>query len=440
MKSKLFVAAVLVLACACSWTRFDDVQQDAPVLLLTKPDGVGQGFGASLAFAGVDGNYRVLAASSPGAHGAAEYEIGGGQGTNHDAVRTGYCGDGCTLGRSVAALKNAWLDGKPWPWCFAVGFGVGPPANPAPSPGIVVQCEAAPPNVSVLAVPSGVTLGGPELALGSEDAEQQPLLVAGLVGQNGDRGRAWSYDTKQDAAGPLPLELDPGATFAIGPSYGRAVVVLHAGGERRIAVGEPDQARVFVFDQSGALQRCLSGPEHFGLALAAGQVSGSGDDELVVADGQSNGNASVHVLDGAALTGGASGCGPGSEIVALSCKSTADASGCGGGEYGAALAVADLDHDGDGEVLVGAPGMSSREESAGGAVLIYDVEPAHPDWLSEAKIISSAESGDRLGSSLAIVRQPDRDIFVAGAPGNGKAAVFFCSKLLPSGLHGSRCE
>jgi hypothetical protein len=176
-------------------------------------------------------------------------------------------------------------------------------------------------------------------------------------------------------------------------------------------------------------------------------VDADGDEDLVAAD-----EAHVNVLSGAALaqlapadpmqcvTVAAIG-----TIAELPCRESADVSGCGKGDSfpGAAdlsLAVAHLDDDQDGEVLVGVPAMKVRDESSAGAILVFDVEPEHPDWLAEMRFISSAESGDRLGAGLSVVRQPDRDIFVAGAPGGGKAAVFLCSKLLPAALRGSRCE
>ena len=62
-------------------------------------------------------------------------------------------------------------------------------------------------------------------------------------------------------------------------------------------------------------------------------------------------------------------------------------------------------------------------------------------WVdeTEARFIASAESSDRLGTSLVMAHQADRDLLVAGGSG-GKAAVFYCSKLLPAAKRGSRCK
>jgi hypothetical protein len=103
------------------------------------------------------------------------------------------------------------------------------------------------------------------------------------------------------------------------------------------------------------------------------------------------------------------------------------------------LAVGDLDGDGDGEVIVGAPGMTVRDNSGAGALLVYDAESPHDVQFVDAKFISSAEQGDQLGRALATPSIDGRDIILAGAPGNGKAALFYCSALLPAGAGGSRC-
>ena len=51
--------------------------------------------------------------------------------------------------------------------------------------------------------------------------------------------------------------------------------------------------------------------------------------------------------------------------------------------------------------------------------------------MAEAKFISSAESGDELGRSIVTPHLGKRDIIAAGAPGHGKAALFYCSAFAP---------
>ena len=102
--------------------------------------------------------------------------------------------------------------------------------------------------------------------------------------------------------------------------------------------------------------------------------------------------------------------------------------------------VADLDADGDGEVLVGAPGMTTRDERGAGAVLVYNVEARGDSALTEAPFMASAEANDALGASLTTAKVGERDIVVAGAARNGKVALFYCSKLVPGNLRGERCK
>lgn len=420
---------------ACSWTRFDDVQEDAPVLLLNKPDNVGYGFGSTVAAGEVDGFYRVFVGASPGRTGGAEFELGPKQGASTDAARSGHCDVGCTLAKTAASMQRADLDGLPRTLCVAEGLGTADGSKPL---GVQIQCDAGDSAfLSANALPAGVVVDEPgkQLSLVAEDGDF-PILMAGATGLSGAPGKAWFYASSSQT----PVELDAGVS--VGETYGAALVVVKMKGAAWLAVGEPGAGRVFLFDDQGTLAGCLFPPganTQFGRTLAAGRIDGDSDEELIVADGQK-----AHVLSGAVLAANSNAaCADlpaGAEIVALACRTTADLDGCGGSDFGAALAVADLDHDGDGEVLVGAPGMDVRDDASdGGAVFVFDVEPDHPDWVAETRFISSAEAGDKLGTAIGVVHQPDRDVFVAGAPGNGKAALFFCSKLRKSNK-GAHCD
>jgi len=178
-------------------------------------------------------------------------------------------------------------------------------------------------------------------------------------------------------------------------------------------------------------------------------VAGDDDDELVISD-----DAVVYVFDAARLatlppalgTDCSLGALPeGSLVTSFTCGSTKNISDCGSSEFGAALGVGDLDGDGDGEVVVGAPSMTVRHVSRAGALLIYDVEPPksskeHLYDFKDIAFLSSADADDQLGRSIALPNLGDRQVLAAGAPGGGKAAIFYCPSFLPSALAGARCQ
>lgn len=176
--------------------------------------------------------------------------------------------------------------------------------------------------------------------------------------------------------------------------------------------------------------------------MAAGRIDEDELDELVVATQDS-----VHVFDGASLAAVAPApdepCGTdwlpkGAETAQFSCEESSDTSDCAVSKFGQALAVADVDGDGRGEVVVGAPEMTVRGKSAAGAVLIYEVPSSGAAALADTRLLSTADSGNRFGAALATVPQRTRDVILAGVPGAAKTVLLYCNSLFDG--DSSRCQ
>jgi FG-GAP repeat len=463
----VLVAASCTLS--CSWSRFGDLEDDAPVVTLSQPKQQSNGFGFGLATASFQGSAQLLVEGSPGHSGASRFDLGSSENASDSAASTAYCqngsGDQCFAARQPAGLVEAGSPNGLEQMCFVTGLGE-TPANGGTLEGLFTRCQDETEYAFSLSPTVNAQLLEPvlegqdtnqDLVLATDQTDQ-PSLAAATESQR----LAWAY-APADALHPFDL-IPPGSS--IDASYGAEVAVLNftpttpplpsSPSPRMFAVSAPDQGHVWLFRSDDGKTAysigCLGGPAGFGRTLASGPVTADTDDELVVAD-----NTNVSVFDGTVLKQLpktlSSDCSmtslpQGALITSFGCGTTPAVSGCAKSGFGASLAVGDLDGDGDGEVVVGAPHMTVRGNTDAGAVLVYDVEGAEKYALTEVDFMSSAQSNDELGTTLAtprIVSQAHsgiqyRNIIAAGAPGAAKTALFYCSKLLPRGRGGRRCE
>ena len=445
MRSLLQLGSLVVVALAasaCSWSRFDDVTDDAPIVLFEKPGALKSGFGVSLSTATLGSQTSVLIGGAVGISGAALYDIGEATSPGTTAVDSGYCTGGaedCFLSSTTAGFANARGPDATRPLCFAVGTG-----QVENDTGLVFRCQDA--SEYTLDMPTAAqkdlafTLGKnqPNDYPLAADRTDDPVLLVTFPAQR----LAWFYPSKSikfSELAPAPDELIDDDTF------GSKTTVLTVGDVRVFAIAVPKKSEVLLWKTDGGngsvYLGCLGGISGMGRALASGPVNDDSDDDLVLSD-----DSNVHVIDGRALAElpetdstecSFSSLPAGALLGSFGCGSNGSLSGCATSEFGAALAVGDLDGDEDGEVIVGAPNMTVRGESGAGALLVYDVE-GNSEFV-DAKFLSSAEGSDGLGASIVTPHIQGRDIIVAGAPGNGKAALFYCSSLLEKGAAGSRC-
>lgn len=433
----LFASGALLTA-ACSWDRFDELRENAPVEELPTPDALRQGFGSTVTTMVQGDRAMVLVSGTPGASSGARYELGVEENPVLEALETSFCERGeerrrCFLGEHPAALRRAWSPSATRDLCYVVGIG----RSASNGEGLWTRCLDA--TEYVYKVPRDVegdlltplrTDKKPPATYFAADRSREPYLVVGAP----DSQRVWYYEPAQGRARDLVPPGEPGR------DYGRAIAVARFGGAALVAASAPADGSLWLYRVEGATVEalgCLGGDAGFGRALTTGDVDGDGSLDLVVSHDER-----VHVFSGAVLfdlpatdsaTCSLASLPEGGLITSLACGSGPDTSGCSGSDFGAALATADLDGDGKAEIAVGAPAISVRGLPRVGAVLVYDGSGE----LRDTALLGSAGEDSFLGSSLDSLAQGERDVLVIGAPGKQRAAIFYC--LLSSG-EGPRCS
>jgi hypothetical protein len=461
MATRTIVGVLLVagLSAGCSWTRFDDVREDGPIVFLKKPDNMQTGFGVELTTGMFEDRPRLVVGGEHGTSPAAVFDIGDGDEPNVTALESRLCpkiAEKCFLSPQLAHVPRTFHGGGNDPLeakdCVALGIG---DAN-IEHEGVLFECldgsSFSRPVLNahgyVADVEHALEAGQDEpLALATDGSENPPVLVGAPTHE-----LAWYYPPGSD----VPVRLTPTLVPDDLPAgFGNATAAIRLGNDSWLfAVGAQDGGQLHLFRAEGSTPHylgCLGGTPEFARKMVTGLVPGPdtpeiGDDvpDLVVSD-----RATVFVFDGAKLaalpettnmTCTLAALPENTLITSFGCGSTPDTSECSSSDFGAALALGDIDGDGDNEVIVGAPQMTVRGEHGAGAILLYDVDRLGDTVLQDVRFLAQGEQGDALGGAVAAIPIGGRDVLVGGAVRSGKVGLFYCSSMVPGDKRGKRCE
>jgi hypothetical protein len=451
---RLFLAVALLAAGCTLATEFWKDDEATPVQSFGAPSGFQRsGFGTIVAVTQVDvggelGLSTFIGASAGLSSGTETYRWATRDGLRSDPHLTSLCSplsglvdeavpDWGTCEEAGSGAALLWLPTFAFPGDAAPCLGtllVGQPLAGEFGEGrLAVHCPA-----------TGRTIGIDHGRGGSENFGTALARIptgGGDVVAVGGRGVAWTSDGALTAASTLqPTTAGAVAT----PSFGRVV----AGGRTTdgggwLAVGastlgreEADVSRIVLLRPVGTHfgpVGCIEQPAHspLGSALAAADLDGDGNDELLYRSGAGD----VGILDGAAI-----GALAGSDAdprpctfdepftTPLACPTTGEFGITCSEEFGAALAAGDLDLDGVPEILVGDPGAQVSGASRAGAVHLFKRDGTA--WTRVGALYDASPGADaRMGTALAaapIGRRPEPFV---GAAGSGEVFIFYCSGL-----------
>ncbi|MBI4880391.1 MAG: FG-GAP repeat protein [Planctomycetes bacterium] len=402
----------------------------------------GARLGVSVASAGDvdgDGYSDVLAGSDRQNNHAGRVHLWRG-GPTGPAALPDWIADGsqpdANLGASVAAAGDVDGDGFADVLAGAPGQGAAPLGA---GRAVVYRGGAGGPSAAAFWTYDGTQengrLGFSVAPAGDVNGDGFADVLAGAPGESTSypgEGRAHGFHGSP--AGPSAAPDWTGTGGSVGAAFGRSVYTagdVNGDGLADVLIGAPFHSGAHAFEGRAALypgSQAGLAPEAawsvhgdapsawLGLAVApAGDVNGDGFGDILIGTASHGGSPAS---EGGALVFHGAPAGPAQ-------SSTWSFSGAENGEQlGLTVAAAgDLDGDGFGDVLVGAPGFDGGLVDQGRILFFRGAQtgPAtSPDWWA-----AGGQAGARLGAALAAAGDVDGDGFIdllAGAPGFDGAA------------------
>ncbi len=479
--------AILALGAGCNWNTFDDIQDGAAVRVYEPSSYDKSQFGSVLtaletAPGTSDVSSYLVASAGPSSPVVFEdvweddHFASGSSTLCRDAAS---CKKGVSVGGALIAFEF-WGTGsmKPGQGCVlspgipnAFVFCRSNTDSKENYPLSITDVVAPKANVvfSGAGLPAHYPLGVALISAHSTlNATKKPLN--GTLYYQPDRGETVPYNQRLDLIDPRS-----GLPFAIGGEeagdYGYRVAVAESTGESiLIAVSQPSKNRVIVGRYDPAIMvpdgiaeekdrvplrlqtlACVKSPDAslvgFGKVLTFGDVTGDGQAELFIGidptDGKNGTKQRLYMYPGTGVPAydeAATQCSLWDEPpVQVGCIGGIRGVDCNDTQFGASVAVGDVDGDKLGDLIVGAPGADVQGVEDAGVLWLIPGSKEGLDLDNMTNLYAAGQkSKGRLGATVAAVSSRGRKEPAGGAPGANRLYVFTCSEL-ESGSTKSYC-